>query len=587
MPENTFDSSKEVQKTLGNCNCVLVVPDGYPYDEKNNPLSLLANSAIQTLQCYGIINKKYKRSIIDFTNTELIRKNKRITKEFLLPLLQFKEEIQGNSQVPLIVILRSVPETTFHQEKVATADLILGIGQGERRNPQHPHRPTFAPSIVTKLRVSLADNNFTSELAPPSSTLCGHEPESLNQLFFQKNFLEDLYDPNVSSLLLTINNSSLTDIPEEMKIMGESLAKAIVSFTAQMPLVRKVKRNSIEIAGKRDRKYIFRVHDNGNDSMSMLREAYISELAHSIKKSGLIHPLVLLQKRDGKYKILCGFRRYQALTQLNEEWIDAKIYQESDFTKEDFFDISLAENTKRRNLNPVEIGNFLENAARELAMNNAGLAEKFGQTLGIGKPNQNVSQSTIHKYRKVNDIRLKGTSPDIINDIINEKLQFTIAAEILAPIKDPEDRNSFYANVLKALSSTRAQAIQIKKMLDSTGKSIKTVLQAKDMQAAIEKALLTEHKSNTFIKFLQKKQLPARRKQQSHFQKKVESIRNSVFGDTPKSDFKILKPTKNKKNEFTIQLKVRPDNLAETIEKLGLLSGHKEELLQLFSGNKK
>ncbi len=587
MPENRYNSTREVQKTLGNCNCILVVPDGYPYNGKIHPLTLLAESTIQSLQSYGIINKKYKRSIVDLANSEHVRKNKRITREYLLPLVQFKEEIRGNIQVPLITILQTVTETSLKEANIPPADLTLGFGQGERRNTQHPHKPTFPPSIVTKLRLSLADNNFTTELAPSSSTFCGHEPTSLNQLFSEKNFLEDLYDPNVHSLLLTINDASLTDNPEEMKIMGEFLAKAIGSFTEQMPLVRKVRRSSIEISSQKDQKYIFRVHDDDDRSISMLREAYINELAQSIQKSGLIHPLVLLQKGDGKYKILCGYRRYQALTQLNKEWIEAKIYQESDFSKEDFFDISLAENTKRRNLNPVEIGNFLESAAKELGLNNAALAEKFGQTLGIGKPNQNVSQSTIHKYRKINGIRLKGESSELISDIINEKLQFTIAAEILAPIKDAKDRNSFYLNVIKALSSTRAQAIQIKKLLEASDKSFYSFLHTKEVQAAIEKALLTEHKSSTFIKFLQNKQPKAKRKHQSQFQKNVENLRKTIFGDAPKGDFKISKPAKGKKKELTLQLRLRPENLTDTIAKLNLLTQHEKKLLQLFDSQKK
>ncbi len=587
MQEKTIDSTKDIHKTLGSCNCIVVVPDGYPYHGKAHPLTLLATSTIQSMNCYGIINTKYKNSITNLSSVESIRKNKRITNEYIHHLVQFKKEIRGNSQIPLIVILQTAAEATLKGTNIPQTDLVLGFGQGERRKSTHPHKPTFPLSIVTKLRLSLSDNNFTTEIAPPTSHLCGHEPSSLNQLFSEKNFIEDLYDPHVHSLLLTINSASLTDNPEEMKIMGEFLAKAFTSFTEKMPLVRKVRRSSIETATPKDQKYIFRVQDNDDTALNMLREAYVNELALSIRKSGLIHPLILLQKRDGKYKILCGYRRYQALCQLNEEWIEAKIYKENDFTKEDFFDISLAENTKRRNLNPVEIGNFLERAAQELGLNNAALAEKFGQTLGIGKPNQNVSQSTIHKYRKINAIRVKGQSGEIINDIINEKLQFTMAAEILAPIKDVEDRNSFYINVIKALSATRAQAIQIKKLLDFHKKSIQSFLQTKDVQAAIEKALLTEHKSSAFIRFLQKKQPQIRRKQQSQFNKNIENIRSSIFGDAPKGDFKITKPAKGGKNELTLQLKLRPENLNDAIEKLTLLTKHEKELQQLFDLKKK
>ncbi len=586
MLDTTSTPIKEVRKTLGSCNCILVVPDGYPY-ESTNPLTLFSHSVLESLNSYGIVNTKYKNSITNLSNTEHIRKNKRITKEYIHPIVQYKDEIQGNNQTPLLIILQSISDNQLSENGLTTTDLVIGIGQGERRSKTHPHKPTFAPSIVTRLRLALTDNGFSTALAPSTSNLCGHEPTSLNQLFSQKNFFEDLYDPNVSSLVMSIREATLRNPQENIHQMGIAFAQAIGSFTEKMPLVRNVRRETIETNDKTDRNYIFRVQDKEENYVSLLREEYIDELAHSIQKSGLIHPLVLLQKDDGKYKILCGYRRFQALTKLGTEWVEAKIYQESDFSTEDFFDISLAENTKRRNLNPVEIGNFLESAAQELGMNNADLAEKFGQTLGIGKPNQNVSQSTIHKYRKINGIRLTGMSKDIINDIVNEKLQFTIAAELLAPIKDPDDRNRFYLDVIKTLSSTRSQAIQIKKLLEANGKQLKETLRDKTIRDAIEKALLSEHKSSAFIKYLQKKHRQFKKPKQLQFQKKVEHLRKSLFKDAQKNDFKISQPSKGRRKEITLQLKIRPDTLKATIEGLKQLADHSHQLSELFTEAKK
>jgi ParB/RepB/Spo0J family partition protein len=588
MPDDSGpDSMKEIRKILGSCNCIFIIPDGYPYEGRLNPLTILAESAIDVLHSYGVINTKYKRSIIDLVNTRQISQNKRITNDFLVPIWKFKEEIKGNSQAPLVIILQSSPESVFQALNQPEKDILIGIGQGERNNPDHPHKPTFAPSIITKLRLSLADNDLTSELAPPSSDLCGHESDSLNQLFSRKDLLENLYDVDVSSILLTFNASSMSEEADALRRRGLSLGQAILSFTQKMPFVRKVQITSIDTKTAKDKNYIFRIQNDDDASNSMLREAYIDELAQSIKKSGLLHPLVLLQKRDGNYKILCGFRRFQALSRLHVEWVEAKIYQEGDFSQEDFFDISLAENTKRRNLNPIEVGNFLESAARELNMNNTSLAEKFGQTLGIGRPNQNVAQSTVHKYRKIYDICAKGESKEIINDIINENLQFTIAAEILAPIKDPEDRNSFYTQIIKHLSPTRPQIIEIKRILEAHTTSLKKALEKDTIQSAIQRAQLAEQKGSSLLKYLQKQQPRLVSKNQSEFQSQVTEIRKAIFGDdSPKNDFKISKQGKEKKDEITIQLRIRPENLADTLEKLKRLPDLQESLSHLFDTGK-
>ncbi|MEM4417688.1 MAG: ParB/RepB/Spo0J family partition protein [Nitrososphaerota archaeon] len=42
----------------------------------------------------------------------------------------------------------------------------------------------------------------------------------------------------------------------------------------------------------------------------------LSELMESIKKVGLIHPLIVRPGRNGKYRIICGSRRYHALMSL-------------------------------------------------------------------------------------------------------------------------------------------------------------------------------------------------------------------------------------------------------------------------------
>jgi ParB family chromosome partitioning protein len=218
-------------------------------------------------------------------------------------------------------------------------------------------------------------------------------------------------------------------------------------------------------------------------------------------------------------------------------------------------------------------------------MNNGDLAQRFGQTLGIGKPNQNVSQSTIHKYRKINSIRLSGSSKEIINDIINERLQFTIAAELLAPIQDPEDRNRFYLDVIKTLSATRSQAIQIKKLLEEDGKQLKTTLQKKEIREAIEKALLAENKCSAFIKYLQKKH-SVTNTTKDQFQKRVATLRDKLFKNAQKNDFKITQPTKGKKKEITLQVKIRPDTIDSTMAGFKRLAEDPNELSQLFTEEK-
>ena len=583
MARNRKGITKEITKTLGSSSCIIIVPDAFPYDGGENPLYTLANECITALESFAVVNSKYKSTISDLNDISNIAANQRLTKEFLTPLGKFKEEILGNKQTPITLVLQG---KDFGSSVASETDILIGSGQGERGNIDRPHRSTFPPSLLSKLRLNLSDQGFVSEPAPVDSPFCGREENCLNQFMVKKSLTAEKGFSTSTSLLLTFSARVLGKEHAALQEAGQKLAAAVSPLLEQMPLVRMVQMASIEAASNNDKKYIFRVNNEADENHTMVREAYIEELADSIKQSGLLHPLVLLQKSDGNYKILCGFRRYQAITRLGESWVEAKIFRENDFSREEFFNISLAENTRRRNLNPVEIGNFLESAAKELGLNNEQLAEKFGHTLGIGKPNTNVSQSTVHKYRKVNAIRTKNESPEIITDIINERLQFTIASEILAPIKNNDDRNTFYTEIIKPLSPTRAQITELKKLLGELDSSLGKSLRQSAVQKSVKKAVEKTISVFDLIKLLKKIKKPGgKNKTQKTLQNKTKKLQAEITGNVlNKSDLRFTHTRAKNKKEITLHVKIRPDNIRQSIETLSRLADYKTSIEELLKG---
>ncbi|MCF6188347.1 MAG: ParB/RepB/Spo0J family partition protein, partial [Desulfobulbaceae bacterium] len=410
-------NERTIDTLLGKNNILVIIPHAHREQLKEDvsPMAILGRSLAAHLGCYMVINGKYKQSILDMADVRAIRKRKKVTNDFLTRIKQFKEEISENTLLPLVLILQQRTDSAQQQ-----ADLLFGYGQGERGREDRPHRPTISPTLLSKIRVAAEDQGFSTEIADTASAICGRESYSLNQLFRQKNYVDGFYDPSVRSIILTIAPHLVSD-RQQAEETAQRLANVLLEFSDSMSLVRRIAMGAIDTVSRQDMRYIFRVHGD-NPYNDMVRQTYIDELSRSIKRNGLLHPLVLLQKKDGRYKILCGFRRYQAIRRLGWEWVEAKAFNEEDFTTEDFFNISLAENTKRRNLNPIEIGNFLESASRDMGLNNTRLAEQFGETLGIGKPGKKVSQSTIHKYRKLNQIRERGESAEMISDVLNDKL---------------------------------------------------------------------------------------------------------------------------------------------------------------------
>ncbi len=562
MSEHT--SSPKIHTLLGNNNILLIVPDGLcgTGSPKKKFLTEFGLHLAKQLGCYAVINNKYKKSILNFFDVKAIKVRKKVTESYLLQIKRFKDEISENNLIPLILILQS------EEIKDQKANQILfGYGQGERGVTERPHRPTISPSILAKYRVALEDKYFKTDIAPTDSHFCGRDSHHINQLFRQKNYVEGFYDPTVRSLLLTLSPDIITE-EGQTQIAATALAKAFMQYQQEMALVRKVKVDDIDIETNDDLQYIFRIHNDSRYN-ELARESYIDELSASIARNGLLHPLVLLQKDDGRYKILCGFRRFQAIKKIPQRWVEAKVFQEQDFSTEDFFNISLAENTKRRNLNPVEIGNFLESASDTMGLNNTMLAEQFGEALGIGTPGQKkVSHSTIHKYRKVNRLRSRRESPEIINDVINENLAFSIVSEVLAPIKSPKDRDSLYLEIIKPLSPTRPQLLKIISLLKTHPKGMGAAIDSKPVQGIIAKAMESKQKASTFIKLHQNLAKPDQTRKDQDFTEKISKIRKSYFGEKAgKKIFDLIPDQKKESGYYNLKLRIDPDNYQETLTK--------------------
>ena len=79
-------------------------------------------------------------------------------------------------------------------------------------------------------------------------------------------------------------------------------------------------------------------------------EISIQELSDSIKKYGVIQPIVV-RKIGDKYEIIAGERRYKASVLAGKTTIPAII---TDLNDKDSAEVALIENVQRQNLTPIE-----------------------------------------------------------------------------------------------------------------------------------------------------------------------------------------------------------------------------------------
>ena len=121
---------------------------------------------------------------------------------------------------------------------------------------------------------------------------------------------------------------------------------------------------------------ITEVEPNRDQPRKRFDEEALEELSESIKKYGLIQPIVVT-KKDGYYQIIAGERRWRASKKAGLTTIQA-IVREDDEKKNK--EIALIENIQREDLNAVEKAVGMKLLMEEYDLTQAQLAEVVGKS---------------------------------------------------------------------------------------------------------------------------------------------------------------------------------------------------------------
>ncbi len=92
------------------------------------------------------------------------------------------------------------------------------------------------------------------------------------------------------------------------------------------------------------------IEPNPNQPRTNFNEDALNELAESIKRIGVIEPIVVY-KKDRGYEIIAGERRWRAARLAGIKEVPVIIRK---YTKQQRVEIALIENIQRENLNPIE-----------------------------------------------------------------------------------------------------------------------------------------------------------------------------------------------------------------------------------------
>ena len=101
----------------------------------------------------------------------------------------------------------------------------------------------------------------------------------------------------------------------------------------------------------------------------------LSELAASLKQSGLLQPVLVRRKGDGMYELISGERRWRAAREAGMETIQAVVRNCSD---EESMLLALVENLQREDLNPMEMARAYQRMMNEFGLTQDLIAQRVG-----------------------------------------------------------------------------------------------------------------------------------------------------------------------------------------------------------------
>jgi len=186
------------------------------------------------------------------------------------------------------------------------------------------------------------------------------------------------------------------------------------------------------------------VQPNPNQPRKAFDDSSLAELAESIKKQGVLQPLIVEEYAPGKYTIIAGERRYRAakIAKLSEIPVLVR-----NFNELQRIEVALIENIQRENLNPIDEATAYSFLIQKSGMTQEEVAERVGK-----------NRSTIS-----NSLRLLQLPDEMKDDVISGALTSGHAKAILSLV-NPSDRVVLRNRIIENELSVREAEAEAEKL---------------------------------------------------------------------------------------------------------------------------
>ncbi len=193
--------------------------------------------------------------------------------------------------------------------------------------------------------------------------------------------------------------------------------------------IRKIIRKETGIAENGDKIWQLQISEivpNSEQPRKSFSHEEMAGLVASVKKHGILQPLVVTEKEDGGYELIVGERRFRAAQIAGLATVPALVRSA---TQQERLELALIENIQRQDLNPIEQAFAFQRLIDEFNLTQEDVAEQVGK-----------NRSTI-----ANMVRLLGLPEIIQRALADGKISAGQAKALLSLKNENEQKEVFKA----------------------------------------------------------------------------------------------------------------------------------------------
>jgi ParB family transcriptional regulator, chromosome partitioning protein len=229
---------------------------------------------------------------------------------------------------------------------------------------------------------------------------------------------------------------------DKRKVLGRGLETLLPSRHAPTAVAQQSGAPSGEVIHQLAIELIDR---NPYQTRTHVDESALSELADSIKATGVLQPITVRAIPGGRYQLIAGERRWLASQHAGKATVPSIVRQVSN---EQAMEMTIIENLQREDLNPVEQARAFDRLGREFGLTQEQMAQRTGK-----------ERSSVANYLRL--LRL----PEPVQNLVETNLITFGHAKALMGLDSPDAMASMAKQAVEKSMSVRQTEDAVAKLM--------------------------------------------------------------------------------------------------------------------------